>query len=98
MKKVDSQEREDDVRPEYDFSSMTGGIRGKYYERYRAGVNLVLLEPEIARAFPTDEAVNAALRSVMRAVKPAKRRTRRAVTAKSRRTTSAADTRRRPRR
>lgn len=54
-----------DPRPEYDFSSMRGGVRGKYVARYRAGTNLVLLDPEVARAFPTDAAVNQALRAVL---------------------------------
>ena len=62
-----------DLRPEYDFSAMAGGVRGKYVERYRAGVNLVLLEPEVAEAFPTDEAVNEALRTAMRATKASRR-------------------------
>jgi hypothetical protein len=66
----------DDLLPEYDFSSMTGAVRGKYYQRYRAGVNLVLLEPEVARAFPTATAVNEALRSVIRPSKAPRRRTR----------------------
>ncbi len=51
-----------DMLPEYDFASMKGGIRGKYAARYRAGTNLVLLDPEVAEAFPTDAAVNRALR------------------------------------
>ena len=56
----------DDIRPEYDFASMKGGVRGKYVDKYRAGTNLVLLEPELSRAFPTDAAVNQALRAVLR--------------------------------
>lgn len=59
-KEVD--ELEDELRPEYNFSQMAGGVRGKYVERYRAGTNLVLLEPDIAEAFPTDTSVNEALR------------------------------------
>lgn len=59
-KEVD--ELEDELRPEYNFSQMAGGVRGKYVERYRAGTNLVLLEPDIAEAFPTDASVNEALR------------------------------------
>ena len=54
-----------DMLPEYDFSSMKGGVRGKYVARYRAGTNLVLLDPELARAFPTDAAVNHALHAVL---------------------------------
>jgi hypothetical protein len=55
----------DDLRPEYDFASMGGGVRGKYVARLRRGSNLVLLEPEIAAAFPSDDAVNEALRGVL---------------------------------
>jgi hypothetical protein len=76
MSKASKPDSGDDLLPEYDFSSMAGAVRGKYYQRYRAGVNLVLLEPEVARAFPTARAVNEALRSVMRASKAPKRRTR----------------------
>jgi hypothetical protein len=57
----------DDLRPEYDLAAlMKDGVRGKYAERYRAGTNLVLLEPDVARAFPDDAAVNQALRLVMK--------------------------------
>ncbi|MFM2304441.1 MAG: hypothetical protein RLZZ135_1853, partial [Cyanobacteriota bacterium] len=59
-KEVD--ELEDELRPEYDFAAMQGGIRGKYVQRYRSGTNLVLLDPDIAKAFPTDGSVNEALR------------------------------------
>ena len=51
MKKVESEE-EDDLRPGYDFSRMKGGVRGKYVERYREVTNLVLLDPDVAAAFP----------------------------------------------
>ncbi len=43
-------ELEDELRSEYDFSKMTGGVKGKYIERYRAGTNLVLLDPDVAQA------------------------------------------------
>ena len=56
---------DDDLRPEYDFASMKGGVRGKYIARLRKGSNLVLLEPEVAAAFPSDDAVNEALRGVL---------------------------------
>ena len=59
--KKDVDELDDELRPEYDFSKMAGGIRGKYVERYRAGTNLVLLAPDVAQAFPTDASVNEAL-------------------------------------
>ncbi len=64
MKKIELEE-EDDLRPEYDFSQMKGGVRGKYVERYREGTNLVLLDPDIASAFPDAKAVNDALRSLL---------------------------------
>ena len=51
--------------PEYDFANMKGSVRGKYAKRYRAGTNLVLLDPEIYKAFPTSKAVNQALRAVL---------------------------------
>jgi len=57
----------DELRPEYDMKSLLkGGVRGKYATRYRAGTNLVLLEPEVAKAFPNDKAVNEALKLVMK--------------------------------
>lgn len=57
---------DDDLRPEYDLAELLKkGVRGKYAERFRAGTNLVLLEPDIAKAFPTDQAVNEALRLVI---------------------------------
>ena len=64
MKNVESEE-EDDLRPEYDFSQMKGGVRGKYVERYRQGTNLVLLDPDVADAFPDAKAVNNALRLLL---------------------------------
>lgn len=55
------------MRPEYDLKTLLkGGVRGKYVERYRAGTNLVRLAPDVARAFPTEEAVNEALRLVIK--------------------------------
>ena len=58
-------ELDDDLRPEYDFANMASGVRGKYVERYRSGTNVVLLEPDIAAAFPTAESVNEALRMLL---------------------------------
>ncbi|MEL4895122.1 hypothetical protein [Crocosphaera sp. Alani8] len=60
-----NQELTDDLRDEYDFDQMQGGVRGKYVQEYRQGTNLVLLEPDVAQAFPNDEAVNKALRLLM---------------------------------
>ena len=58
-------ELEDELRPEYNFSAMGSGVRGKYVDRYRVGTNLVLLDPEIAKAFTTDASVNEALRLLL---------------------------------
>ncbi len=70
MKKELITEMEDDLRPEYNLQEMLkDGVRGKYAERYRAGTNLVLLAPDIAEAFPTEEAVNEALRLVLQLTK-----------------------------
>lgn len=65
MKKA-NRKSANDMRREYNFASMKGGVRGKYVKRYREGTNLVLLDPELAEAFPTDAAVNDALRAVLK--------------------------------
>jgi len=57
------------MRPEYDFSKMKIVGRGIYRERYRSGTNLVLLEPDVRKAFPDDESVNEALRVIVKAAK-----------------------------
>jgi len=61
MKKVNS----DELRSEYHREDLGPGVRGKYLESYRKGTNLVLLSPDVAKAFPTEEAVNDALRSLI---------------------------------
>src|SRR5262245_38713260 len=75
MKKTRSRGR-DELRKEYDFAAMPGGIRGKYVERLSAGTNVVVLDDEVAAAFPTDAAVNAALRALLKAVAVVSRRKR----------------------
>src|SRR5215203_309870 len=58
-----SQEPEDDdLEPEYDFS---GAVRGKYYQRYQQGTNVVLLDADVAQAFKDSESVNRALRLLL---------------------------------
>ena len=52
----------DEMRPEYD---LRGGVRGKYYERYKQGTNVVLLEADVAKAFRDSAAVNQALRQYL---------------------------------
>ena len=54
--------RSDDLRREYNLADLKGVVRGKYYQRAIAGTNLVLLEPDVARAFPDSDSVNRALR------------------------------------
>jgi hypothetical protein len=66
MKKVEAEMEEDELRPEYDLSQLKGRVRGKYAERYRAGTNLVLLEPDVAAVFPDARAVNEALRLLIK--------------------------------
>ena len=51
------------MRPEYDFSK---GVRGKHAARYAEGTNVVVLEPDVARDFPTAREVNETLRAVSR--------------------------------
>ncbi len=65
MKKNDPIPEDDAVRPEYNRDELGEGVRGKYLERYRQGTNLALLAPDVRAAYPTDEAVNEALRSLL---------------------------------
>lgn len=72
MSKVD-RTQDDGMRAEYDFASMKGGVRGKYVQRYRAGTNIVLLDPEVAEAFPSEASVNEALRGVLNTTRAIRR-------------------------
>jgi hypothetical protein len=65
MKKNNERPSDGDMRPEYDFSAMKDGVRGKYFQQYRKGSNVVMLEPDVAKAFPTEDAVNEALRGIL---------------------------------
>jgi len=66
MKKKSKEEEVDELRPEYDLGELLKhGVQGKYAERYRQGTNLVLLAPDVARAFSSEKAVNEALRLVI---------------------------------
>ena len=55
----------DELRPEYDLAALTGRVQGKYYARATAGTTLVLLEPDVAEAFPDGSSVNQALRAYL---------------------------------
>ncbi len=62
MKKVNSGE----LRPEYNRDDLGHGIRGKHYDDYKSGTNLVLLSPDVAAMFPDEEALNNALRDLIK--------------------------------
>jgi len=59
MKSAANSQPEPEMLQEYDFS---GGVRGKYAQRYAEGSNIVVLSPDVAEAFPDSESVNTALR------------------------------------
>ncbi len=61
--------KKDEMRAEYVREDLGEGIRGKYYEQYQKGTNLILLDPDVATAFPTSESVNQALRSLIEVAK-----------------------------
>jgi hypothetical protein len=56
----------DEMRPEYKREDLGEGVRGKYSSEYTEAHNIVLLDPEVAKAFPTEEAVNDALKSLIK--------------------------------
>jgi len=59
------------MRKEYDFSK---GVRAKYAKKYKAGTNIVLLDPDVARVFKTQRSVNQALRSLAEIIKAQKQK------------------------
>jgi len=66
MKQAHNLDENDELRPEYDFS---GGVRGKHYEAYRKGTNVVFLDPDVAQVFKDSAAVNQALRLLLKLAK-----------------------------
>ena len=57
----------DELRPEYRLSDFTGrGVRGKYYRRVIESCNVVVIDPDVSKAFPNAETVNEALRSILK--------------------------------
>jgi len=74
MKKA-SHKSTDELRPEYKRSDFGTLVRGKYAQRAAESTNVVVLEPQVARAFPNDRAVNTALRGLLRTRKSAARPT-----------------------
>ena len=70
MKKNSTPKPDDyELKEEYDLSKMTVLPKGRFDSKRRVGTNVVVLDPEIAKAFPNDEAVNAALRLLLQAAK-----------------------------
>jgi len=76
--------KSDEMRPEYRRGDLGKGDRGKYFASYRKGTDLVLISPDISKVFPTDQAVNSALCSLIevaeKSVRPTKRSSQRAKT------------------
>jgi ketosteroid isomerase-like protein len=62
---MNPEDSQDDLRPEYDFD-FSKAVRGKYYKQYMESSNVVVLEPDVAAAFKNADAVNQALRAMLR--------------------------------
>jgi len=73
LKKLNETQKHDEMQPEYNFASMKGGVRAKYYAQNRKGTNVVLLQPDVAEAFPTEEAVNEALGGILSTTRAVRR-------------------------
>ena len=63
---MSKRDKDDEMRKEYSAEDLGKGTRGKYYKEFTKSHNIVLLNPEVAKAFPTDEAVNEALLSLIK--------------------------------
>jgi hypothetical protein len=74
MKKNSIKKRDDyELKEEYDLSKMTILPKGRLDPKRRIGNNVIVLEPDVAKAFPNDEAVNEALRLILKAGKRSRR-------------------------
>jgi hypothetical protein len=71
MKKGKAAAHDRDMLPEYDFSA---AVRGKYYERFQRSTNVVVLDSDVAEAFPNSASVNAALRTLAKVARTSVRR------------------------
>lgn len=73
-------DKPEEIRKEYKREDLGTGVRGKYLDAYQSGTNLVLLNPDVAKVFPTEDAVNEALRALIeisgRSISPTKRSSR----------------------
>lgn len=71
--KVNGHTKNDEMRPEYEFD-YSSAVRGKYHRRLlKEGANVAVLEPDVAKQFPSSAAVNDALRSLLEVSKITKR-------------------------
>lgn len=75
-KRTEERGAKDELRREYDLSTLKGGVRGKYVARYRRGTNLVPLSPDVAEFFPDEQSVNTALHNLIHVAKGSVRRAR----------------------
>ena len=66
MNPENSDELNDELLEEYDFSQMSNGVRGKYAKQYHEGVKLIMLEADVAKIFPDAKSVNEALRALLK--------------------------------
>lgn len=73
MKKIDI----DTLRPEYRRADLGKGVRGKHHAAYQKGTNLISLHADVAKCFPTSEAVNEALRALLKVAADTQRLTKR---------------------
>ncbi len=55
----------EDLEKEYDIKSLGKSVRGKYLDQYQKGTNVVVIDPDLSKAFPNAKAVNDALRKVL---------------------------------
>jgi hypothetical protein len=75
--KKDKEPDKDELRAEYGRSDFPGGlVRGKYAKRMRESSNIVVLKPEVAKAFPNEDAVNSARLSLIELAQKTTRPTR----------------------
>ena len=57
--------KSDELKPEYDLKRLGQGVRGKYYDEYQKGTNIVVIDPDLTETFPNTQAVNDALRILL---------------------------------
>ena len=65
MKRVRKKKHDQEMLDEYDFSS---GVKGKYAKRYKQGSNVIVLDPDVAKAFPDKKSVNQSLRALAKII------------------------------